>query len=767
MYIRSATYLFILLILISLPQSITTKASTPANQGDEFLIVDCLLPGQLRKLGRKAVYQTARRPIKTSARNCEIRGGEYVAFDRSSYASALKVWLPQAQGGNPEAQTYVGEIYEKGLGLPPDYVTAAQWYQKAADKGYSTAQINLGHMYEKGLGITKDPQKALYWYRQSSGLSDEMAFVPTKELEGLKQEAEESKREAESLKLQLKQSNQELSKIRQHVQKRKRGVESQQQKLEETRRELDKLREQAVTSTNDTELNDLKSRLNERENELENNRLQITQIEKESKAYKNQLDLLNQGSSDVQQYKKQAQQNEQEAESLRRQLAEAQAELTKKKNEAQSRQQKIKELRSEFDQRILKVESSSANEEEIKKLRVELNKRQSELESQNQGMNELRKQVTELEANADSQSKKIASLQKSGDAVQGDDPRIEMIDPKIKQLTRGIQAQIKTRSGASRTIVGKLIATYGVQSFTVNGIDEKLNDNGIFKFKKSVQSSDVPIKLVAVDNKGNSTVLEFVLTPKGKVPENIADEGSDLNFGNYYAVIIGNDQYINPGWPDLKTPTYDASIVAKVLREKYGFKTKVLKNATRSQILQVFSDYQKKLGAKDNLLIYYAGHGQIDQTNNNRGFWIPVDGEHDREINWISNAIIADYLSSIQSKHILVIADSCYAGTLTRGAMESPKMSKEAMKTMLKQKSRTALTSGDLQPVLDAGGGQNSVFAKAIIDVLKANNSILAGQNLHSKVYENVTLKVEQIPQYAPIRFAKHGGGNFLFVPTN
>ncbi|MCH7535615.1 MAG: sel1 repeat family protein, partial [Bacteroidetes bacterium] len=141
MYIRSTIYLFILLILISLPPGITTKASTPANQGDEFLIVDCLLPGQLRKLGRKAVYQTARRHIKTSARNCEIRGGEYVAYDASSYASALKVWLPQAQGGNPEAQTYVGEIYEKGLGLTPDYVTAAQWYQKAADKGYSTAQI--------------------------------------------------------------------------------------------------------------------------------------------------------------------------------------------------------------------------------------------------------------------------------------------------------------------------------------------------------------------------------------------------------------------------------------------------------------------------------------------------------------------------------------------------------------------------------------------------------------------------------------------------
>jgi len=352
-----------------------------------------------------------------------------------------------------------------------------------------------------------------------------------------------------------------------------------------------------------------------------------------------------------------------------------------------------------------------------------------------------------------------------GDGIQGDDPRIEMIDPKIK-LTRGIQAQIKTRSGASRTIVGKVIATYGLESFTVNGIDEKLNESGIFKFKKNVQASDVPIRLVVVDNKGNSTVLEMVLSPEGKVPENIADEGPDLNFGEYHALIIGNNEYVNPSWQDLKTPTYDASVVDKVLREQYGFKTKVLKNATRSQILHVFSEYQKELDANDNLLIYYAGHGQIDQEDN-RGFWIPVDGGgNDRRLNWISNLIIADYLSSIQSKHILVIADSCYSGMLTRGVMGSAKISKEAMRAMLKKKSRTALTSGDIQPVLDGGGGKHSIFAKALIDTLDANKSILAGENLYSKVYESVTLKVEQLPQYAPIRFAGHQAGDFLFVPN-
>ena len=58
---------------------------------EDLLIVDCLLPPQIRRLGDQVTYLTARRAVKTAARNCEIRGGEYVAFDRANYATALRV----------------------------------------------------------------------------------------------------------------------------------------------------------------------------------------------------------------------------------------------------------------------------------------------------------------------------------------------------------------------------------------------------------------------------------------------------------------------------------------------------------------------------------------------------------------------------------------------------------------------------------------------------------------------------------------------------
>ena len=135
-------------------------------------MVDCLLPGQIRRLGGKMTFLGPRRPMKTSTRDCEIRGGEYVSYDRANYATALKVWLESAKQGDPKAQTYVGEIYEKGLGTAPDYAAAAEWYRKAAEQNFSAAAINLGSLYERGLGVQKDQREALNWYRKASGLSE-------------------------------------------------------------------------------------------------------------------------------------------------------------------------------------------------------------------------------------------------------------------------------------------------------------------------------------------------------------------------------------------------------------------------------------------------------------------------------------------------------------------------------------------------------------------------------------------------------------------
>lgn len=148
--------------------------SLPENapKTDDYQVVDCLLPGQVRSLG-SSTYLTPRRPVLTTAADCRIRGGEFVEFDRADYKTALNVWMPSAEAGDADAQANVGEIFERGLGGSPNYKAAVIWYQKAAAQGNSRAQFNLGTLYEQGLGVPKDKLIALNWYRKAWGMPED------------------------------------------------------------------------------------------------------------------------------------------------------------------------------------------------------------------------------------------------------------------------------------------------------------------------------------------------------------------------------------------------------------------------------------------------------------------------------------------------------------------------------------------------------------------------------------------------------------------
>ena len=87
------------------------------------------------------------------------------AFDRKDYVEAVHWNRQAAEQGNATAQTYVGLLYEKGLGVPQDYTDALNWYRKAADQGHAPAQKNIGNLYEQGSGVTRDYAEAMRWFR--------------------------------------------------------------------------------------------------------------------------------------------------------------------------------------------------------------------------------------------------------------------------------------------------------------------------------------------------------------------------------------------------------------------------------------------------------------------------------------------------------------------------------------------------------------------------------------------------------------------------
>ena len=239
---------------------------------------------------------------------------------------------------------------------------------------------------------------------------------------------------------------------------------------------------------------------------------------------------------------------------------------------------------------------------------------------------------------------------------------------------------------------------------------------------------------------------------------------TDLHFGQYHALVIGNNDYADLS--KLKTAVNDAKGVAEVLERDYGFAVQLLLNATRSDVLRALSQLRGELGPNDNLLVYYAGHGVLDEYAE-QGYWLPVDAERDNPANWISNSDITDAMRAIRAKHVMVVADSCYSGTLVRDATVNINSGLERdawLKRMTRKRSRTALVSGGLEPVIDSGGGEHSVFAKAFLGALRENQDVLDGQAMFTAVKRPVALESDQTPQYSDIRRSGHDGGDFLFV---
>jgi uncharacterized caspase-like protein len=240
----------------------------------------------------------------------------------------------------------------------------------------------------------------------------------------------------------------------------------------------------------------------------------------------------------------------------------------------------------------------------------------------------------------------------------------------------------------------------------------------------------------------------------------IPAELANLPYGRYHALVIGNNAYRS--LPKLKTAGGDAEAVAALLEKEYGYDVTLLTDASEEAIIGAFASLRQSLTAEDNLLVYYAGHGWYD-TAAERGYWLPVDAVTDNQSHWISNAEVTDMLKAIRAKQVLVVADSCYSGTLTRGLAIGGK-GVGYIQAIVDQRARTALTSGGLEPVADSGGGGHSVFAKAFLDTLGDNRGVIDGEGVFERVRERVLLNAEQTPEYGNIRLAGHDGGDFLFV---
>ncbi len=690
---------------------------------DDFMTVDCLLPGQMRRLGTHVTFVTARRPTRVTAQDCAIRGGEYTLSDRADYQTSLKLWLDAAQEGDAKSQYYVGTIYEKGPKGKPDYTLAAVWYQKAAEQGHRQAAMNLGRLYETGSGVSKNPATASKWYAKASGMGEaDLSMLLN----------EEAKSRIKDLEKTLSAKELEIHQLHDHI--------------EEITQELTGLRKQ------------------------------LRQRSSESQVERKKLDSLQAQYDELQQ---QVGPKHTQHELAQQELQELKARLTQESTTAQGSQKRIKEL----EQILAKSQQDPTHiqmEQELEGIRLQLENQQAVVSERDEEVTQLHAQIALLEKEATQQAHELEQAPAVDLGFEG--PSIEIIDPPLA-VTRGIKVvkgpqSIAVPIGVSRQISGRVLAAAGLRILTMNGRAVQVDEEGVFTMDfpplRGAQDT-LPIQILAVDIQ-NKRAAKKVMLVAGKTvvsAPTVSEEDMEV-FGNYHALVIGNNRYQH--WSPLHNAVSDAQAVADILESRYEFKVTFIKDATRRDILKGLNTLRKNLKENDNLLVYYAGHGHLEKDID-RGYWIPVDAEIDDTSQWILTPSITDLLELMSAKHILVVADSCFAGKLTRSSLAKlrPGLSNEARMTMLKtiakKRVRTALTSGGEQPVLDVGQGGHSVFTGAFLNVLTENQTILETERLFLAVRTRVVqasgrYDMEQVPTYWPLQFAGHESlGDFIFIP--
>ena len=249
---------------------------------------------------------------------------------------------------------------------------------------------------------------------------------------------------------------------------------------------------------------------------------------------------------------------------------------------------------------------------------------------------------------------------------------------------------------------------------------------------------------------------------------NVSKAKKEMEIGDYFALIIGIDQYKGE-WEPLNNAVNDAKTVEELLKTKYKFNHfRTLYNgmATRKNIIKELEWLVENVNEKDNVLIFYSGHGEFKQTLN-KGYWVPFDALSMSTYEYISNSEIQTFLNGIKSKHTLLVSDACFSGDIFRGKTISVPFenSERYYNEVHNLVSRQAITSGGIEPVMDGGRDGHSVFTYYFLKSLKNNeNKYFDASQLYNSVKIPVTNNSEQFPKLSPIKNTGDEGGQFIFI---
>jgi hypothetical protein len=337
-------------------------------------------------------------------------------------------------------------------------------------------------------------------------------------------------------------------------------------------------------------------------------------------------------------------------------------------------------------------------------------------------------------------------------------PFVEVLEPRLSEV-RGI-GNVESPTPTLRL---RAYDESGIRSITVNGQQAKAAADSTYWIGLTLAEGDNDVVIVVTDNAGLTTERPLVLPHWGG--------GSDVGFlkGKSYALIIGIDKYKGK-WNPLQNAVHDARAVEDLLRNRFIFDKIVTlfdQEATRENIIKTIESFQTTLDEQDRLLIYYSGHGTL-QTQYNRGYWVPADATERSTAQYISNGDIQAYMGGLPAKHVLLVADACFAGDILRGTNEDDGSQQKVpgyFEKIAQKASRKALTSGGIETVVDAGKDGHSVFAFYFLQAL----SQMKGRYFDaSQVFNDLKVPVgnetNQMPKFGAVKNTPDADGQYIFV---
>jgi len=242
---------------------------------------------------------------------------------------------------------------------------------------------------------------------------------------------------------------------------------------------------------------------------------------------------------------------------------------------------------------------------------------------------------------------------------------------------------------------------------------------------------------------------------------------------NYYekshAIIIGISKYKEED--QLPNAYNDAVAIKNILEKKYDFDEGNIyclfnEDATKANLEWIFVDKLKddsKIGPKDRVLVYYAGHGKLRIRVGRQGqeikygFIIPYDAQKSKYSSYLGMETVVDGCRDCPAKHTLLILDCCYSGYAAMRGAEITKPEKATDPYLARITAQTAiqvLAAGEEnQPVNDSGTRRgNSAFTGALLDILEFerdvdNDGILTASEIGAKLAGEVARHTTGAPQ--------------------